>query len=317
MSLRWKHWALALLAALALEVALIWAIVGLAPEAPQPGEGGQAGPPTMATTHIRLGGAAATPVSAADMGNIATNSLRIPQNSTAIPETPTTVAQLPIQRPETPTESTDSPVKEPSKAELYHQSAPSAQLKSESVVGKTDEQPVSVPHGEPLPPQRHEPEPAKAPELVREVKELRKVSPAREEGALADDSAATPTEAPIAAPATVAGAAAQADQLADDRQQLAGQQDAYRAALVARLQAHRRYPRQAQRRGLEGQVDVQFELAASGQVRSRRVVQSSGFPVLDLAGLATIDRASPLPAVPAAFGAGPYVFTVPLRFDLR
>lgn len=95
------------------------------------------------------------------------------------------------------------------------------------------------------------------------------------------------------------------------------EKNAYRAQLVAHLAAKRRYPLLAQRGGQEGEVAVSFELATDGTVRSRRLVKASGYALLDQAGLATVDRASPFPAVPQAFGAGPYVFTVPLRFDLR
>lgn len=91
----------------------------------------------------------------------------------------------------------------------------------------------------------------------------------------------------------------------------------YQTTLMASLLRHRRYPRLARKRGLEGQLEVQFEITSAGTVISRQIFKTSGVKVLDDAALAMIDRAAPLPTVPTAYGPGPYVFTIPLNFQLE
>lgn len=73
-----------------------------------------------------------------------------------------------------------------------------------------------------------------------------------------------------------------------------------------------RYPRSAG--GARGDVLVRFTLAADGSASSVRIVQSSGNPVLDQAGLETVSRAAPFPPIPAEAGAQTWVFTFPLSF---
>jgi len=66
-----------------------------------------------------------------------------------------------------------------------------------------------------------------------------------------------------------------------------------------------------------GQVLVRFTINPSGEVISREIAQTSGFPNIDAAALATIDRASPFPPVPAELASGPQVHTVPFKYRVE
>lgn len=60
-------------------------------------------------------------------------------------------------------------------------------------------------------------------------------------------------------------------------------------------------------------VVVTFEIDRDGTVRNVEVRTSSGVPSLDRSALAAVEDASPLPPLPAAWGAPPY----PARFEFR
>jgi periplasmic protein TonB len=69
---------------------------------------------------------------------------------------------------------------------------------------------------------------------------------------------------------------------------------------------------------IAGVVVVRFTLEPSGRVIAREVETSSGSKLLDDAALATLDRASPLPAVPQELvAAGQLSFSVPFQFRIR
>jgi protein TonB len=89
----------------------------------------------------------------------------------------------------------------------------------------------------------------------------------------------------------------------------------YPGQVVSRLRRALRYPGEARRERLRGEVHVSFSVSANGGVASARVVRSSGHQVLDQAALETIRRAAPFPAIPAAAGRRSWDFTVPLAFS--
>lgn len=62
-----------------------------------------------------------------------------------------------------------------------------------------------------------------------------------------------------------------------------------------RILARRQYPAAARAQGLEGVVQVLFEIDANGFLKSAGVVKSSGSPILDEAALATLKKAEPYP----------------------
>jgi periplasmic protein TonB len=74
----------------------------------------------------------------------------------------------------------------------------------------------------------------------------------------------------------------------------------WNALVAAWLAAHRRYPEEARRRSVEGDVTVRFSVAADGRVTDVSVVSGSGSSALDTAATAILQGASlPAPGSPA------------------
>jgi TonB family protein len=65
--------------------------------------------------------------------------------------------------------------------------------------------------------------------------------------------------------------------------------------IIRRIEAAKRYPRMAQKMGIEGRAAVRFRLASNGKLESVELLESSGSEVLDQASLETVRRAAPLP----------------------
>jgi periplasmic protein TonB len=91
----------------------------------------------------------------------------------------------------------------------------------------------------------------------------------------------------------------------------------WQSRLQKHLQQYKSYPTAARDRGEEGVAMLAFTMDRDGKVLSRQIVRSSGHPDLDLAALAMVERAQPLPAFPASMPQNQYSFTVPVRFSLR
>jgi len=88
----------------------------------------------------------------------------------------------------------------------------------------------------------------------------------------------------------------------------------YPGKIVAKLRRSLRYPREARRQRLGGEVRVAFTVTQDGRVSGIRIVRSSGSPVLDQAALETVQRAAPFPKIPAEAARSSWPFTVPLEF---
>ena len=88
----------------------------------------------------------------------------------------------------------------------------------------------------------------------------------------------------------------------------------WQAQLMAHLERRKRYPAASRSRREEGTAQVHFSIDARGNVLSTKLVRSSGHPALDEAAVALVQRASPVPAPPAA---APRSITAPIRFDIR
>ena len=89
----------------------------------------------------------------------------------------------------------------------------------------------------------------------------------------------------------------------------------YPGKVASKLRRALRYPAEARRQKLRGQVHVSFVVSTSGGVRSIRVVVSSGSPVLDRAAIETVRRAAPFPNIPPEAARSSWPFTVPLAFN--
>lgn len=88
----------------------------------------------------------------------------------------------------------------------------------------------------------------------------------------------------------------------------------YPGQVASRLRRALRYPAEARRERLRGEVHVSFTVDRSGGVGSVRVARSSGSSVLDKAAVETVRRAAPFPPIPDGAGRSSWPFTVPLAF---
>jgi len=91
----------------------------------------------------------------------------------------------------------------------------------------------------------------------------------------------------------------------------------WRDMVVARLQAAKRYPSEAQSRREQGVAVLSFSVDRNGRVLSRGIVRSSGSSALDQEVLALVMRAQPLPSFPPSMAQSTVRLSVPIRFSLR
>ncbi len=83
-----------------------------------------------------------------------------------------------------------------------------------------------------------------------------------------------------------------------------------------KIEQAKQYPREAQRKRWEGKVILSFQIDRQGEVRDIRVIQSSGYRILDEEGMATLRRASPFPS-PLLVEIERLVVEVPILFRLE
>lgn len=93
--------------------------------------------------------------------------------------------------------------------------------------------------------------------------------------------------------------------------------DAFFARLLARLNRYKQYPHVARQARIQGVVQLHFVMDAQGKVLSFEIAKSSGRPVLDAEALALIQRAQPLPLLPADFPTPTLDAVVPIEFSLN
>jgi periplasmic protein TonB len=108
--------------------------------------------------------------------------------------------------------------------------------------------------------------------------------------------------APVAAPPPVPTASAEVS-------------SAYRAALAAWFESHKRYPDLARQRGEEGRVVLRFVVDRSGHVVDHAIVQGSGFADLDAAVDAMVQGAA-MPPFPAGMTEPQIQVSIAIRFSM-
>ncbi len=79
------------------------------------------------------------------------------------------------------------------------------------------------------------------------------------------------------------------------RQAQQQEQKGIRNAVRKHLETFKYYPASARRRGIEGDVDVAFNLTHGGMAGQVTVLKGSGYTVLDRAAIMTVARAQPFP----------------------
>lgn len=93
------------------------------------------------------------------------------------------------------------------------------------------------------------------------------------------------------------------------------ERDAYIRALMAALLQQRTYPAAARKAREQGVVHVRFTIDRDGQVLSSKVQRGAG-ELLDVAALEVLQRAQPLPPIPASMGKQSLTITVPIEYSL-
>lgn len=91
----------------------------------------------------------------------------------------------------------------------------------------------------------------------------------------------------------------------------------YLAALRARIEQKKFYPRPSRRRGETGRVIVRFAIQKNGELADLTVVRSSGIARLDEAALKTLRRITPFKPIPAALGRDRWILSVPISYSLK
>src|SRR5690606_28888437 len=76
------------------------------------------------------------------------------------------------------------------------------------------------------------------------------------------------------------------------------------------------YPIEAARRGMQGEVGLEFLIHKNGDVRRIRVIKSSGYKILDDAIVEAIRLAAPFSPLPDGFGKDKLVITGVFRYIL-
>ena len=91
----------------------------------------------------------------------------------------------------------------------------------------------------------------------------------------------------------------------------------YNNALWGKIGKYKQYPKIAQMRGWQGEVIVELLLDGNGKLKSKKIITSSGYEVLDKQALEMIDKAAPFPSPPEALRASSFSITVPIPFKLE
>ena len=154
--------------------------------------------------------------------------------------------------------------------------------------------------------------------VIEDARSEAEPSPAQESRPDSQSDRAQSSQRALAAPSVNAR---RSDSLTAPRQgQTSVQERAARVSwqqeLHAHLERHKRYPRQARRKGKEGRPRVSFTMDRDGKVLSVSLVSSSGTPALDREAMALVQRAVPLPRPPASISGAQITLTVPINFSL-
>ena len=117
-------------------------------------------------------------------------------------------------------------------------------------------------------------------------------------------------------PASAAALQAQAEQ----EQLLAEQEEdavqSYLGLVFQKLESHKRYPRIAERSGLNGQVVLRFTVRWDGEVINPEVVEVTGHDSFRRAALQALARVGQLPQFPDEIGRRELVVEVPITYKL-
>jgi TonB family protein len=88
--------------------------------------------------------------------------------------------------------------------------------------------------------------------------------------------------------------------------------NAYSSQVLAVLERNKHFPSEG--KGVSGVVEVGFKIDRFGHLLSTEIVKSSGFPALDRAAIATIERSQPFPIPPSEVISAGLNFSIPMTF---
>jgi protein TonB len=123
------------------------------------------------------------------------------------------------------------------------------------------------------------------------------------------------TAAPQAAPQEAARAAAPSPGASVDPP--SNTLPTWKGILLKHLERHKRYPHEAQRSRHEGITYVRFTMSRDGRVLAARIERGAGIASLDQEGLDLLQRAQPLPPLPADQPGESLELIVPIQFFMR
>lgn len=124
----------------------------------------------------------------------------------------------------------------------------------------------------------------------------------------------------LSKPATAAGIHSSQNADSSDKPLDGGQvgnKEDYMQKLQIWLERHKEYPRRAKRRRQQGTVILYFAMDRQGTVIRHEIRQSSGHKLLDKEVAKMLERAQPLPAMPASISGNQMELIVPVQFVLR
>jgi len=90
----------------------------------------------------------------------------------------------------------------------------------------------------------------------------------------------------------------------------------YSNLLRAHIAKHKKYPRIAQRRKMQGEVVIEIQIRGDGSLISKIIQKSSGHKVLDKEGMSMMEKSKPFPVPPQALKDSVTTVVVPIAFNL-
>lgn len=93
--------------------------------------------------------------------------------------------------------------------------------------------------------------------------------------------------------------------------------NAYGNSLRNAMIQHKKYPTIAKRRGWQGDVVLEFTIDGSGNILSKKIIESSSYDALDNQAMSMAEKAAPFPKPPATLAGQTFVVKVRIPFKLR
>ena len=90
----------------------------------------------------------------------------------------------------------------------------------------------------------------------------------------------------------------------------------YSNLLRAHIAKHKKYPRIAQRRKMQGEVIIAIQIRGDGSLISKNIQRSSGHSVLDKEGMNMMEKSKPFPVPPDTLKNSVTNVVVPIAFNL-